>query len=122
MRILLDTEFPSSTEYEAPPEVELIRHSGQQIEDGVLVDKAVDYKVQAIAVLSHKSLHQTILREKCHEYAITLIVVDTPDPLEAKIRFLHHIHKIRSELSANSSSILLVLKSEIRSIDKTSLV
>lgn len=121
MRILLDTEFPSSTEYEAPSEVELIRHSGQQIEDEDLVARAVGSRTDAIAVLSRKSIHQPILRKKCSEHAIKLIVVDTTDPFEAKTRLLHNINKIQSELSNSDVSIVLVLRSKVLRINETDL-
>lgn len=121
MRILLDTEFPSSTEYEAPAEVELIRHSSQQIEDEDLVAEAAGSNAHAIAVLSPGSMHQPILRKKCSEYAIKLVVVDTTDPFDAKTRLLHNIDKIRSELSSRDVSIVLVLKSEVRRINETDL-
>lgn len=112
MRLLYDAVLPQSLADEAPVEVKLDRWRGGDEHDSALVYAAADRGYSGVLFYDRDSLEQTDLRKIASRKGVALVAVEARDPIEAKVRFLHHLARIRRMLVDHDC--LLVLANEVR--------
>ena len=112
MRLLYDAVLPQSLAEEAPAWVTLDRWDGGDEQDSALVRAAADRGHRAVVFYDRDSLEQPDLRRFASESRIALVAVEANDPIEAKIRVLRHLARIRRMLVHDDC--LLVLANEVR--------
>jgi len=112
VRFLYDAVLPQSLAEEAPASVTLDRWDGGDEQDSALVRVAADRGHRGVLFYDRDSLEQPDLRRLASESGIVLVAVEASDPIEAKIRVLHHLSRIRRMMADHDC--LLVLSREVR--------
>ena len=112
MRLLYDAVLPQNLADEGPAWVTLDRWDGGDEQDSALILTAADQGYRGVVFYDRDSLEQPDLRELASKKGVALVSVEAPDPIEAKIRVLHHLSRIRRMLVGNDC--LLVLANEVR--------
>ena len=112
MRLLYDAVLPQSLAEEAPVEVKLDRWTGGDEHDSALIHAAADRGYSGVLFYDRDSLDQTDLREIASRKGVALVAVEGRDPIEAKVRVLRHLTRIRRMLLDHDC--LLVLANEVR--------
>lgn len=112
MRFLYDALLPQSLADEAPAGVTLDRWDGGDEQDASLIRIAADRGYRGVLFYERDSLAQPDLRRIASERGVVLVAVDARDPIEAKVRVLRHLSRIRRMLADHDC--LLVLAREAR--------
>ena len=90
----------------------LDRWKGGDEHDSALIYAAADRGYSGVLFYDRDSLAQTDLREIASRKGTALVAVEASDPIEAKVRVLRHLARIRRMLVDNDC--LLVLANEVR--------
>lgn len=112
MRFLYDAVLPQNLAQEAPAGVTLDRWEGGDEPDSALIRTAADRGYRGVLFYDRDSLEQPDLRRLASERDVALVAVDARDPIEAKIRLLRQLPRIRRMLADHQC--LLVLAGEVR--------
>ena len=112
MRLLYDAVLPQSLADEAPASVVFDRWDRDDQQDAVLIQVAADRGYNGVLFYDRDSLEQSEMRRIASEVGVSLVAVEARDPIEAKVRVLRHLARIRRMLGGNDC--LLVLANEVR--------
>ncbi len=112
MRFLYDAVLPQNLAEEAPAGVTLDRWEGGDEPDSALIRTAADRGYRGVLFYDRDSLEQPDLRRLASERDVVLVAVEARDPIEAKIRLLRHLPRIRRMLADHQC--LLVLAGGVR--------
>ena len=112
MRFLYDAILPQSLADEAPAGVTLDRWDGGSEQDSALIMTAAGRGYRGVVFFDRDSLEQPDLNRIASESGVALVAVEARDPIEAKVRILRHLSRIRRMLADHDC--LLVLAREVR--------
>lgn len=112
MRLLFDAAFPRSLGNETPVGVTLDRWVGEDVPDTELIRAAAHGGYRGVLLIERDSLQQPRLLEFASDLGVALIAVEAKDPIEAKVRVLRNLNRLRRMLVKHD--FLLILAREVR--------
>ena len=116
MKLLIDAVLPATLTTEAPAGVVFERwEKSEEQNDSDLVRYAAEKRMRGVVFFERNSLEQPGLRQLAEKLGVVLVAIDASDPIQAKVRLLRQITRVRSMLS--EASFIHVLASEVRAVN-----
>ena len=112
MRLLYDAILPQNLAEEGPAWVTLDRWDGGDEQDSALIRTAADGGYQGLLLYGRDSLKQPDLRCLASEKSVVLVAVEGANPIEAKVRVLQNLPRLRRMLAHHDC--LLVMARKVR--------